>query len=199
MGFRAPWPSKFLWKALGPPVTLPRLKLRTDPSASVDGLVVSQTETLDPLEGYDAEGGERVFRRNLNTIAIIAGARGIPVTYLTMPFTVERLESQRGLGLTALGLTDLPDETLFQADIERFNAAILDAGSPSGAVDVVDMSMLMGSDPEYFVDVVHYSEQGILQFGRRLADELAPKLPQVSKGQIAPPSDAARRSPRCRS
>lgn len=128
----------------------------------------------DLLEGYDLETAERVFRRNLETIKTVVESRGSEVSLITMPYSAVLADAHRD-ATSQPGITDIPAVDSFEADMRRYNQAILDVAGERG----IDMAGLFGESRHDFVDVVHYSTRGVTRFGQLLAPMLIDKIPEA--------------------
>ena len=144
---------------------------------SITQRLASAPQPRPVVESYDPEPGRRIFERNLRTIAALTSARDVPLVYLTMPFNEALVDRHRVVGGHA-GLSDLPTEDRFAADMTSFNETILAVAETEESATAVDMATLMEGADSLFVDTVHYDAEGVRRFGRLLADALAASIPE---------------------
>ncbi len=129
-------------------------------------------------DSFSIDQGLAAFRRNLRSIAAVGRIHGTEVVFLTMPVSRSRAiyDSTRA---QARGSDPgyFPSHERFLVDFDAYNDAVKAAGRDA-QVAVIDMeAALRGHDAEFFLDVVHYSDEGSHAFGRALAAQLAPLLP----------------------
>ncbi len=150
-------------------------------------------EPPEPVENYDIESGRRVFARNLRYLATTARDRGADVVFVTMPFTLAYTDQEvPDLEPGQVGLTGVePEPGQHAANMEAYNSTIVEVAEREGAA-VVDMAELFGKNPEFFVDIVHYSTAGIERFGEALAHELSPMLQDPLGRTTAMPGERCR-------
>lgn len=127
---------------------------------------------------YDLGEGERLLRRNLGYIVQSVRASGATPVLLTMPRSGDSrwVDLARGGDLGTAGLTLLPSSSRFFEDFDRFNDVIREVAEVEG-VPLVDMSKELVEDADTFVDIVHYSTEGIRSFAATLYARLNPHLP----------------------
>lgn len=118
---------------------------------------------------YDLSAGERLFRRNLTSLVRAVDANGAVPVLLTMPRANDDawVDLGRGADMQMAGLGRLPEAPTFFADFDRFNQLIREVAGELGVV-LVDMASDLVEQPGTFVDVVHYSTDGVRAFGRTL-------------------------------
>lgn len=126
---------------------------------------------------YDLGPGLEVFRRNLRNLAALARANGCEILLLTMPVSRSRAKYD---SLAALGWKGdagpLPPYERLHSDFDAYNRAILEM-SRRHEIPVVDMNALFPRNDDLFVDIVHYSKDGVVVFGETLAKSLIHELP----------------------
>jgi lysophospholipase L1-like esterase len=135
-------------------------------------LAARPSDIVVPAE-YDISKGLEYFRRNLRSIEALASARGSRPVLLTMPVCSSPAVYSRVLETGHRGLSPPLPESFerFLREFETYNQAIRDVGRELD-VPVVDMNRLMGSDAQWFADVVHYNAAGSRRFGELLAADL---------------------------
>jgi lysophospholipase L1-like esterase len=129
-------------------------------------------------DSFSIDDGLAAFRRNMRSIAAVGLAHGTDVVFLTMPVSRSR-EIYDSTRAQARGSDPgyFPSHARFLRDFDAYNDAVKAAGRDA-SVPVIDMeSAMRGRDPEFFLDVVHYSDEGSRTFGQTLAMQLAPLLP----------------------
>lgn len=136
----------------------------------------SQISEVEPLRRYSTAEGERIFARNLRSIIHVARGAGTPVMLLTMPYAITLAQEESPpIGPDQVRMVDAVERESLARDLDRFNAVIRhvahDHDSP-----LADMASIFGSSPEHFLDLVHYSSEGILRFGTLLAPLVADHL-----------------------
>ncbi len=142
---------------------------------------------------YRIDQGLTYFRRNLRNIHALASANGTAVILLTMPLcdaeTVYRKVELNGRKQFSAPLPESFDR--FKKDFAAYNQAIAAVGADVGAT-VVDMHRLLGGDPRWFSDFVHFSAAGSKRFGEVLAAELEPRIRQSAAGASGATAPAPR-------
>jgi lysophospholipase L1-like esterase len=126
---------------------------------------------------HDISRGLQFFRRNLASIDALVRARGARLVLLTMPVCTDPRVYQKVLADGHRGLSPpLPEDAAqFSSEFDAYNEAIREVGAQTGAT-VIDMNRLLGGDPRWFADVVHYNAAGSRRFGELLSAALAPVL-----------------------
>jgi hypothetical protein len=127
---------------------------------------------------YDLPEAERIFRRNLVLLIQAIKSSGATPVLLTMPRSDDPrwVELARRGDMAVAGLGLLPEASIFFPDFDRFNDVIRAVAADHGALSV-DMAQNLAEEAGTFVDVVHYSTQGVRAFGRELygaADRFLP-------------------------
>jgi hypothetical protein len=106
------------------------------------------------------------FERNLRNLRESCVAKGLPVVFLTMPFTVEiddptfmfPGEFLTNDGVDHVGLED------FRRGLTRFNQAVLEVETDDPLVQVFDLASAIG-DAALFEDEVHLTPEGLVLEG----------------------------------
>lgn len=132
-------------------------------------------------DSISIDEGLAAFQRNLRSIAAVGRAHGTEVVMLTMPVSRSR-EIYDSTRAQARGSDPgyFPSHRRFLRDFDAYNDAVKAVGQ-AASVAVIDMEAAMrGHDATFFLDVVHYSDEGSRTFGRTLAAELAPLLPAAA-------------------
>ncbi len=144
------------------------------------GRMRSGRDPVIPREewSYDLEVGAQFFARNLRHIGATAVRSDVEAVLITMPYSRDplnyadvlerRAPDQPGLGM-------LPAQDRFMSDMDRYNAVIRSVAAEQG-MGLVDMAALLRAGPADFVDPVHKSTAGILNFGTTFASALMPQL-----------------------
>lgn len=127
---------------------------------------------------YDRHVSEDLFRRNLRLLVHSIEDSGATPVLLTMPRSSDRewLDLVHESGSAGPGLTLLPEAERFFADFDSFNQVVRDLAEAEGLV-LVDMARLLDEDSDTFVDMVHYSTDGIRTFSRTLYGQAVRFLP----------------------
>jgi len=148
-----------------------------------------EIEFVSPSEWvYDLSIGEHYFRRNLRLLAYAIRDSGAEPIFLTMPRSSDpeyhRISAEEvRLGMPGLGL--FPEVDRFLRDFEVFNSAIRDKASRMG-IHVVDLAQSVPDRRELFVDPVHFSTEGSLEMGKRVAEGLVARLPSPRLEPVPP-------------
>jgi len=95
---------------------------------------------------------------------------------LTMPLDPNRVEEHRTLPENA-GIVYLPTREVLQSDMALYNRTTLAVADSSPGVTSVDTASLFPNDASLFLDVMHYTTEGVVRFGEILARELADRIP----------------------
>ncbi|MEK7630451.1 MAG: GDSL-type esterase/lipase family protein [Patescibacteria group bacterium] len=115
------------------------------------------------------EEGQRVFRRNWETIARTAKARGVRLIIATQPLESSPEYWDRHMRYkTYNDITAYPLHDEFVAHHHRFNQIIREVARAEGIM-LADNEAVFAGNQIYFTDLVHYTRVGI----ERLADEYA--------------------------
>lgn len=134
----------------------------------------------EPVTGYDLEPGLSYFRRNLESIETTLRARGIGGVFLTMPVQASRVEEHR-VNPENAGIVHLPVADALREDLDRYNRTIIEVAEASSDVSAVDMADLFPDDPTMFLDIIHYTTEGVIRFGHILARELDGEIPATDE------------------
>ena len=112
------------------------------------------------------------FRNNLISIAAIAKAHNITVVLMSQPAMFSEDKYALMFGYQSY------NNRIFYPKIDEFkdifleyNNVIKEAAEEEN-VPFIDMYTLMGHDEKYFVDMVHYSPEGVSRFARIYSDNL---------------------------
>lgn len=113
---------------------------------------------------------KETFRRNLVSIARIAKANGIKPVFLTQPASFS--EAHYALTFTGEihGLSYPPLEE-FEKLFAEYNSVVKEVAQAEQA-GLIDMYELLGHEPRYFTDMIHYSAEGIERFAEIYSREL---------------------------
>ena len=109
------------------------------------------------------------FRRHMQNLRVACRTKGVPVVFLTMPFTIdtptpEFLGSGRVMSNDGETFMTFDD---FAKGMRAFNAAVLelDDGAGSRAFDLAAQIV----DPHWFQDEVHLTDEGLPREGEAVA------------------------------
>jgi hypothetical protein len=120
-----------------------------------------------------------VFRRNLQTFVHIARSRGIPVLLGTQPLQPSEEYFVRHMAHKPYNdIVLYPHHNEFVQHHAAFNRIIRDVASEMGT-SVIDHDMMFGGQERYFIDHVHYTEQGIRQLAENYAEVI------IQHGRVA--------------
>lgn len=138
----------------------------------------SSPQALPEPSMYDLSAGARFFRRNLVSLVRAVEASGAVPVLLTMPRSRDPawVELGRQGDMDTAGLGRLPEAVDFFSDFDRFNDVIRGVAGDRG-VPLIDMAGALVEGPDTFVDVVHYSTEGVRSFASTLyaaADSFLP-------------------------
>lgn len=140
------------------------------------------TRLRDSLPALDAALAD--YRGNLEAIADLAGARGIPVTFLTQPSlwrpvmdsTETRLLWFGGLGdFQRAQAEEYYSPRALAAAMSAFNAELL-AVCAARALPCFDLAERVPRSTAYFFDDVHFTERGAVAVGEAVATWLGPMV-----------------------
>lgn len=106
------------------------------------------------------------FRNNLISIVAIAKAHNITVILMSQPATFSEDKYALMFGYQSY------NNRIFYPKIDEFKNMFLEYNgvvkevAEQENIDFIDMYNLMGNDKKYFVDVVHYSPDGVTRFAK---------------------------------
>ncbi len=132
------------------------------------------------MKGHDSVGedGLAAFRRNLRTMISVARSAGARAVLATTPHpcTEENLRARPELFTYLPGF--LPNLTFAGARdaFDRYNDAVRSVAREEGA-PLADAAREIPTDPELFVDHVHFNPRGADLFARVVADAILAALP----------------------
>lgn len=130
----------------------------------------------EPVKGYDLEPGRSYFERNLSMIAALLRHRGAFGVFLTMPIREDRVDEHRTNPENA-GLVYLPTSDALRSDMDVYNRTIQAVADSSQGILSVDMAAQFPDDRSLFLDIVHYTTEGVVTFGDLLAREIVDRVP----------------------
>lgn len=156
---------------------------------AIGGRIFDRPQEFEAIP-HDLEPGRSYFARNLESMGRLVGSQDRSLVLLTMPYDTSRV-AQHGGANQVVGLTHLPEAGQFDADMQVYNGVVLAAADSAGGVAVVDMEPTLTGSTEYFADAVHFSTDGVIAFGDRLAAELLPMVPELDQEIVL--SEAAQR------
>ena len=127
-----------------------------------------------------------VFRRNLQTFVHIARSRGIPVLLGTQPLQPSEEYFVRHMAHKSYNDVVLyPHHNEFAQHHAAFNRVIREVATEMGT-DVVDHDMIFGGQERYFIDFVHYTEEGIRKLAEHYAEVIIRHAHAARAKQVAP-------------
>lgn len=146
---------------------------------------------VEPLREHSTEEGERLFARNLRSIIYLGRSEGTPVMLLTMPYAISLAhEESPPIGPDQVRMVDAVETDALAQDLDRFNSVIRTVASDHQA-PLADMAATFGASPHHFVDLVHYSSEGIIRFGQLLSPLVADHLLSSGLEPGAPPPEGS--------
>ncbi|MBK7905594.1 MAG: hypothetical protein IPJ78_03430 [Gemmatimonadetes bacterium] len=143
-------------------------------------------DDLPSLDGALAE-----YRRNLETIASLAAAKGVPVSFLTQPSLWRAdLDSTEARLLWFGGLGDFQsrqvDEYYSPAALAKamaaFNAELLSVCA-AHALSCLDLAERIPRTTAYFFDDVHFTERGAAAVGEEVGAWMPPSAAPLPRGR----------------
>lgn len=112
---------------------------------------------------------QHVFKRNLETFAIVARANAIPVIFGTQPFEPSEEYFDRALRVRPFNkLVTYPLHEELIAHHRRFNEIIKEVAREKNTY-LVDNAASFNGDRSYFVDFVHYNRKGLEKLAENYA------------------------------
>ena len=113
-----------------------------------------------------------VFRRNLRSFVTLARSNGIQVVLGTQPLQPSEESFLRHVEYKPYNdVVVYPLHEEFVKHHQYYNEVIRQVGAAEG-VPVADSASALGSNPKYFIDFLHYSEEGVEALARYYADFL---------------------------
>lgn len=117
-----------------------------------------------------------VFERNLRSFATLARANGVAVVFGTQPLEPSDAFFVRHLGAKPYNARiRYPDTATFARHHAAFND-ILARVAVELDVTLVDAAAALDGDRRYFIDLVHYTREGVDRLAEVYADALAPLI-----------------------
>ena len=112
------------------------------------------------------------FSNNLISIAALAKAHGIEVVFMSQPAAFSEDKYALMFGYQSYNDRILyPKLDDFKKMFLEYNNVIKEVAEQED-VNFIDMYNLMGHDEKYFVDMVHYSPDGVTRFAKIYSDNL---------------------------
>src|SRR5262245_5054163 len=122
-----------------------------------------------PLPSQEASD---VFKRNLQTFVHIARSREIPVLLGTQPLQPSEEYFIRHMAHKSYnGVVLYPYHNEFVQHHAAFNRVIRDVATEMG-LGMVDNDMIFGGQQHYFIDLIHYTEEGIRKLAENYAEDI---------------------------
>lgn len=132
------------------------------------------------------------YRRNLEAIATIGAARGVPVTFLTQPAlwradldgVATRLLWFGGVGdFQRRPVDEYYTPAALAAALETFNRTLLEVCA-AHRLDCLDLDARIPRTTEFFFDDVHFTERGATAVAEETAAWIRPVLVRANAGDV---------------
>jgi lysophospholipase L1-like esterase len=141
-----------------------------------------QRDIAPPRGGFDLDKALAAYAQRVRGMAAAAKRRGVRLVLVTQPALWDDFMNPLVERRLAIGRT-YPDPRPWKLlrpgplreALDRFNLTLKAVAEETGT-ELVDLAPLMSSEPAFFYDDYHLSEQGCQEFARRLAQHLAPTV-----------------------